>query len=179
MSASQTPPGRGPDSRPQEPSSARVAAAAPVAGHPAGTQPGISQPAIYQLFSCTARVYWEDTDAGEVVYHARYAHFLERARSEWLRSLGVEQRTLRERDDLVFAVASMTMRFRRPARLDDLLVVTSHLQHVGGASLRFAQQVLRDGELLLDAEVRAVCLAASSFRPRAVPEWLLAGPLTE
>ena len=127
---------------------------------------------IYRPFSWPVRVYWEDTDAGGVVYHARYAYFLERARSEWLRALDVEQAVMREREDTVFAVRSMTMHFRRPARLDDLLEVTAELKHVGGASLRFVQRVLRDGELLLDAEVGCACLFGSTFRPRPVPEWL-------
>ena len=129
---------------------------------------------IYQPFSWKIRVYWEDTDAGGVVYHARYAYFLERARSEWLRALGVEQGALRERDDVVFAVRSLRMDFLRPARLDDLLECSAELVHVGGASLRFDQRIRRDGELLLSAEVRAACLTATGFRPRPVPEWLAA-----
>ena len=134
---------------------------------------------IYQPFTLPVRVYWEDTDAGGVVFHARYLHFLERARSEWLRSFGVGQDALREREDVVFAVRSMQLGFRRPARLDDLLTAGCRLTHLGGASLRFEQAVWRDGELLLDAEVRAACLAGSSFRPRPVPDWLLAlaGPV--
>ena len=127
---------------------------------------------IYQPFSWKIRVYWEDTDAGGVVYHARYAYFLERARSEWLRALGVEQGTLREREDLVFAVRAMQLDFLRPARLDDLLECTAQVTHVGGASLRFGQSILRDGELLVSAEVRAACLTASGFRPRPLPDWL-------
>jgi len=127
---------------------------------------------IYQPFSWPVRVYWEDTDAGGVVYHARYVYFLERARSEWLRALDVEQATLRERDDIVFAVRSMRVNFRRPARLDDLLAVSAELVHVGGASLRFDQRVSRGGELLLDAQVGCACLYGSTFKPRPVPEWL-------
>jgi acyl-CoA thioester hydrolase len=129
---------------------------------------------IYQPFSWKIRVYWEDTDAGGVVYHARYAYFLERARSEWLRALGVEQGTLRERDDLVFAVRAMRLDFLRPARLDDLLECSARVTHLGGASLRFEQAIARGEELLLSAEVRVACLTATGFRPRPLPDWLLA-----
>ena len=138
----------------------------PAAEHPGGR--------IYQPFTWPVRVYWEDTDAGGVVFHARYVHFLERARSEWLRGFGIEQGALREREDVVFAVRAMQLGFRRPARLDDLLTVGCRLLHLGGASLRFAQEVRRDGELLLDAEVRCACLEGQSFRPRPLPDWLLA-----
>jgi len=127
---------------------------------------------IYRPFSWKIRVYWEDTDAGGVVYHARYAYFLERARSEWLRAMGVEQGVLREREDLVFAVRAMQLDFLRPARLDDLLDCTARVTHVGGASLRFGQTIARGEELLLSADVRIACLTASAFRPRPVPDWL-------
>lgn len=118
------------------------------------------------------RVYWEDTDAGGVVYHARYIAFLERARSEWLRALGKEQERLRAEHDLVFAVRSMRVDFRAPARLDDVLEVSAGLRDCRRASLVFAQAIHRDGELLLDAEVRVAALSAATFRPRAIPDAL-------
>lgn len=120
------------------------------------------------------RVYWEDTDAGGVVYHARYIAFLERARSEWLRALGKEQDRLRAEHDLVFAVRSMRVDFRAPARLDDVLEVSAGLRDCRRASLVFAQAVHRGGELLLDAEVRVAALSAATFRPRPIPEPLYA-----
>ncbi len=125
-----------------------------------------------RTFSIPTRVYWEDTDAGGVVYHAQYLAFLERARTEWVRALGYGQDGLRLDHGLVFAVRAMRIDFRRPARLDDALQVTVSLRRCRHASLVFAQSILRGGELLLDAEVRCASLEASSFRPRAIPQAL-------
>lgn len=124
------------------------------------------------LFSLPTRVYWEDTDAGGVVYHARYVAFLERARSEWMRGLGHGQQSMIDALGLVFAVRDMTLDFRRPARLDDALEVTVALARVRGASVEFAQEVRRGGELLALARVRVAAIDARSFRPRALPEAL-------
>ena len=124
------------------------------------------------MFSHPLRVYWEDTDAGGVVYHAQYLAFLERARSEWLRSLGHVQERMRRDHDLVFAVRSMQLDFRAPARLDDALLATVALRECRNASLVFAQDVRRDDRLLLSAQVRIAVLAASTFRPRPLPDAL-------
>ena len=121
------------------------------------------------MFSWPTRVYWEDTDAGGVVYHAHYRAFLERARSEWLRARGVAQDRLRAEHDLVFAVRAMRIDFRAPARLDDRLEASVSVREVRKASLVFAQAIHRDGALLLDAEVRVAALRASDFRPRPLP----------
>ena len=121
-------------------------------------------------FSFPARVYWEDTDAGGVVYHAQYLAFMERARSEWMRAQGWGQELLRARDDLVFVVRAMEIDFRAPARLDDQLQVSVALVECRGASFVVAQQVVRDGAVLIEAKVRIAALAASTFRPRAIPE---------
>ena len=121
-------------------------------------------------FSFPARVYWEDTDAGGVVYHARYLAFMERARTEWMRARGWGQEVLRARDDLVFVVRAMEIDFRAPARLDDQLQVSVALVECRGASFVVAQQVLRGDVVLIDAKVRVAALTASSFRPRAIPE---------
>ena len=126
-------------------------------------------------FSWPTRVYWEDTDAGGVVYHAQYLAFLERARTEWLRARGYGQDQLRDSHDLVFAVRAMRIDFRLPARLDDLLQVTVALSECRKASLVIAQRVVReDGTLLVDAEVRVAALRASSFKPVAIPEAMYA-----
>lgn len=127
---------------------------------------------VESVFSIPTRVYWEDTDAGGVVYHAQYVAFLERARTEWVRALGYGQDGLRQDHGLVFAVRAMRIDFRRPARLDDTLQVTVSLRRCRHASVVFAQTILRDGELLLDAQVRCAALEASTFRPRAIPEAL-------
>ncbi|WP_045760944.1 tol-pal system-associated acyl-CoA thioesterase [Xanthomonas albilineans] len=126
------------------------------------------------LFSWPTRVYWEDTDAGGVVYHARYVAFLERARTEWLRALGYGQERLRLEHDLVFAVHAMQLDFLRPARLDDFLQVGVALSQCKRASLLFAQSIHRDGELLLRAQVKVAALGAGSFRPRAIDDVLYA-----
>ena len=121
-------------------------------------------------FSWPVRVYWEDTDAGGVVYHARYVAFLERARTEWLRARGWGQELLRARDDLVFAVRSMQIDFRAPARLDDQLQVSVRLLECRGASLVLAQRIERGDGVLLDAKVGIAALRASDFRPRPIPQ---------
>lgn len=123
-------------------------------------------------FSFPIRVYWEDTDAGGVVYHASYVRFLERARTEWLRAQGVGQRALRDSEDLVLVIRDMTLDFRKPARLDDELQVSVAMTGRRSASLLIAQEITRGGELLVAADVRVACLVASSFRPRPLPEWL-------
>jgi len=125
--------------------------------------------AAESMFSWPTRVYWEDTDAGGVVYHAQYLAFLERARTEWLRAHGRGQQALRVDHDLVFAVRAMRIEFRQPARLDDALVVSVALRQCRRASLVLAQSIDRDGLRLLDAEVRVAALNASDFRPRAIP----------
>lgn len=121
------------------------------------------------------RVYWEDTDAGGVVYHARYLHFFERARSDWLRRLGFAQRELRETEGCLFAVTRMALEFLSPARLDDELEITVRVRGLGRASLDFDQRMLRaGGQDLARAQVRAACLDADAFRPKRMPGRLLA-----
>ena len=124
-------------------------------------------------FTWPVRVYWEDTDAGGVVYHAQYLAFMERARSEWLRGLGLRQDAMKRDVDLVFVVRAMQMDFRAPARLDDQLSVSVRLLECRGASLLLAQRIERDGVLLVEAKVKIAALYASSFRPRALPDALL------
>ena len=124
------------------------------------------------MFSWPTRVYWEDTDAGGVVYHAQYLAFLERARTEWMRALGYGQDLLRQRHGLVFAVRAMRIDFRLPARLDDALQVTVVLAQCRKASLVVDQAVVRDGTRLLDAQVRVAALDAAGFKPRAIPDAL-------
>ena len=124
-------------------------------------------------FSWPARVYWEDTDAGGVVYHARYLAFMERARSEWMRALGWDQGVLRDRDDQVFVVRAMDIDFRAPARLDDQLQVSVQLLECRGASMIFGQRIERDAALLVEARVRIAALRASDFRPRPIPDTML------
>ena len=127
-----------------------------------------------ETFTFPARVYWEDTDAGGVVYHAQYLAFLERARTEWLRGLGYGQSLLRDAHDLVFAVRAMRLDFRKPARLDDALAVSVVLRECRPASLLVAQRIMRGDEVLVEAEVKLAALNASDFRPCGIPEPLAA-----
>jgi len=128
------------------------------------------------VFVWQALVYWEDTDAGGIVYYANYLKFLERARSEWLRSRGISQRALASDPGVVFSVVALEVQYRRPARLEDLLVIDCEPRREGGASLTFRQSIWRDsreGELLLCATVRVACLDAHSLKPRRLPEVLI------
>jgi acyl-CoA thioester hydrolase len=134
----------------------------------ASTSP--ATPPTPHAFSLPVRIYWEDTDAGGVVYHASYLRFLERARTEYLRSLGIEQERLRRDNGVVFVLRDVSMRFVKPARLDDVLQVSAAITQRRGASLTFQQSIERDGQLLVEAQVRAACVEADGFRPRAIPE---------
>lgn len=125
-----------------------------------------------QPFSIPTRVYWEDTDAGGVVYHAQYVAFLERARSEWMRSRGQMQEQLRREHDLVFVVRGMQLDFLRPARLDDLLTVTVQVRQARRASIVFDQEIWRGEERLLAAQVKIAAVSASAFRPVGLDEAL-------
>ncbi|MBS0556581.1 MAG: tol-pal system-associated acyl-CoA thioesterase [Proteobacteria bacterium] len=126
------------------------------------------------VFSWPVRVYWEDTDAGGVVYHAGYLRFLERARSEWLRTRGVHQARVRAEHGVLFVVADLAMKFHAPARLDDELHAQITAFTRRSASMRFAQCILRpaDGAVLVEADVRAACIDAASFKPRRIPDSL-------
>lgn len=126
-----------------------------------------------QEFVWPIRVYYEDTDSGGVVYHSQYVNFMERARTEWLRALGVEQSTLRHEQCLLFAVHSMQINYRRPAVFNDLLQVISRLQKRSGASIVFEQSIYRGEELLCDALVRVASLNAETFRPKPIPNFIL------
>jgi len=121
-------------------------------------------------FELVQRIYWEDTDAGGVVYYANYLKFMERCRTEWLRHLGVDQRLLRTERQLQFAVVSVPVDFRKPAVLDDEILVTAELECLRGATISFKQAVLRDGQPLIDATTRVACLDSGTLKPRAIPK---------
>lgn len=123
------------------------------------------------MFSHPVRIYWEDTDAGGVVYHAQYLAFMERARSEWMRAQGHGQEVLRQRFGLLFAVRAMQVDFLKPARLDDALAVTAAIRECRRASLVFSQEIRRGDERLLTASVRVAALGLD-FRPTAIPQSL-------
>ena len=121
-------------------------------------------------FSLPIRVYYEDTDAGGVVYYANYLRFLERGRTEFMRALGYDLGELARDPGILFVVASLEIDYRRPARHDDQLVVSVAVAERGRAGLTFAQQVRRGAELLAEAKVRVACVDAESFRPKALPD---------
>ena len=124
-------------------------------------------------FRHAVRVYWEDTDAGGIVFYANYLKFFERARTEWLRALGVQQQALRDTTGAMFVVGQTQLRFLRPARLDDLLEVTAELRSVGRASMALAQQAWRAEELLAEGEIRIGCVDITTLRPRRIPDSIL------
>ncbi len=120
-------------------------------------------------FEWPVRVYWEDTDGGGIVYHSNYLAFMERARSEWLRALGIDQGGLQARERVQFAVVEMNVKWKRPARYDDLLTVTAEVAGRGGATLEFAQSILRGDETLVEATVRVAAVNADTMRPCRLP----------
>jgi acyl-CoA thioester hydrolase len=118
------------------------------------------------------RVYYEDTDAGGVVFYANYLKFMERARTEWLRTLGIEQQPLITNHDMGFVVASLDMRYHAAARLDDLLTIQTSITQVGRASLNFAQRVVVLDRVLAEGNIRVGCVRLSTMRPSALPSEL-------
>lgn len=126
-------------------------------------------------FEFPIRVYWEDTDAGGIVFYANYLKFFERARTEWLRSLGIGQQALRERTGGIFIVGETNVRYLRPARLDDELLVTARIETAGRASLLLAQQARRAAgrELLAEGTIRIGWVDAASLKPARMPANLL------
>lgn len=124
-------------------------------------------------FIHTVRVYWEDTDAGGIVFYANHLKYFERARTEWLRALGLEQTALQAADGAIFIVAEARIRYLLPARLDDLIEVSVAPRQIGRASMSLAQQARRGPELLAEGEIRVGCVDAASLRPRRFPEAFL------
>lgn len=123
-------------------------------------------------FTWPVRVYYEDTDAGGVVYHANYLRFFERARTEFLRALGFEQDKLKTQQGVIFAVKSVRAEYLKPARFNDLLTITCSIEACKHASLEFFQQILRYQETLCQGWIRIACLDVASWRPRPMPEAL-------
>ncbi|WP_219863755.1 tol-pal system-associated acyl-CoA thioesterase [Vreelandella piezotolerans] len=124
-----------------------------------------------EIFSIPVRVYMEDTDAGGIVYYVNYLKFMERARSEWLRDLGLDQQTLLD-EGTQLVVYRMACHYAKPARLDEALTVTASIAEQGRCRMTFAQQVFREKELLCSATVEIACLHAATLRPKAWPSSL-------
>jgi acyl-CoA thioester hydrolase len=127
-------------------------------------------------FQWPVRVYWEDTDAGGVVYHASYLRFMERARTEWLRGMGISQSAVKESTGLAFLVREMQIDFLRAALLDDELSVSVEVKERRAASILFAQTIRRaDGAELIRAKVRVACVDVNRMRPVQIPADLIPG----
>ena len=124
-------------------------------------------------FTWPIRVYWEDTDAGGIVFYANYLKFFERARTEWLRTLGVAQSSLKKDSGGMFVVSETSVRYRAPARLDDELLVTAQLEAGGRASLIIAQKAFRGDTLLCDGTIRIGWVDAATLRPGRIPPAIL------
>ena len=127
-------------------------------------------------FTWEVRVYYEDTDSGGVVYYANYLRFMERARTEWMRSLGFEQDQLIREEGILFAVRSANVEFLQPARFNDLLSISLDVLHRGRASLTFSQTVTRSHDQsrpLCTGDIKIACLDAASFRPHPIPDFIL------
>ena len=127
------------------------------------------QPELF-VYSFPVRVYFENTDAGGVVYHAEYLKFLERARTEWLRHLGFDHQSLARNHRVVFIVSSVVADFLKPARLDDTVAVSVQLESVGKVRCIFAQEIRREDEVLVKAKVTVACVTGDSFKPVEIPE---------
>ena len=129
------------------------------------------QPFVWQV-----RVYFEDTDAGGVVYHSRYLNFFERARTEMLRAMGISQTDLRDKHGLIWVVLDINVKFRKAAQLDDELLVSAELEWVKGVRQGFSQEITRisDGVVVATAELSAVMLHADSLKPARMPAWIKA-----
>lgn len=136
-------------------------------------------------FLWPVRIYYEDTDSGGVVYYANYLKYMERARTEWLRSLGFEQDQLINEQGVIFAVRSINVEYKKPARFNDLLQVSAELIERGGASLTFRQNIFNEkkdnenkgdpetDQLLCSGQIRLACLDAEKMRPCSIPEQIV------
>ena len=126
----------------------------------------------HKVFSWPVRVYFQDTDAGGVVYHANYVNFMERARTEWLRTFGYSNAGMMKELGVMFVVRSIKLDYLKPAQLDDELLVTARTREIGRSRVTLLQEVLRGEELLAEGEVHLVCVGAQTFKPVSVPDVL-------
>ena len=151
------------------------------AAAPSGGSEPYEVGSVGAIFQWPVRVYWEDTDAGGIVFYANYLKFFERSRTEWLRSLGIGQQSLKDSTGCMFVVTDTTLRYHRPARLDDELVVTASMQQIGRASMTLKQQALlksehvdaRPGALLCEGLIRIGWVHGASLQPRRIPASIL------
>jgi acyl-CoA thioester hydrolase len=126
----------------------------------------------HKAFALPVRVYYQDTDAGGVVYHASYVNFMERARTEWLRTFGYTGLGMMQEFGMLFVVRSLKVEYFRPALLDDMLDVSADIKDIGRSRMTVHQQVRRAEELLAEGEVHLVCVTRDAFKPVAIPDVL-------
>lgn len=124
------------------------------------------------VFTLPIRVYFQDTDAGGVVYHASYVNFMERARTEWMRGFGFTNAGLMKELGVVFVVRSLKLDYLKPALLDDLITVSAQLKEIGRSRVTLHQAIMRGEEKLVEAEIHLVSVSLESFKPVSVPEVL-------
>jgi acyl-CoA thioester hydrolase len=122
------------------------------------------------MFEWNARVYFEDTDSGGVVYHANYLKFMERARTEWLRSLGLNQIKLKKEDKVMFVVRKIDIQYRIPARFNDELLIQTDCLRTTDYSMVLKQNILRDEQTITEGKVEIVCVNSDLFKPVRIPK---------
>jgi len=124
---------------------------------------------MHAIFNWPVRVYYEDTDAGGVVYHSNYLNFMERARTEWLRALGFEQPQVRAEQGVIIVVHSLAVEFKSPAYFNDMLDIHCKLTKIGRGSIEMEQKIMRDHHLLIKAQIKLAFVNAETFKPLAIP----------
>jgi acyl-CoA thioester hydrolase len=122
-----------------------------------------------KTFSLPIRIYFEDTDSGGVVYHSNYLKFMERARTEWLISIGIDQRHLKQDNQIMFVAHRIDIQYKLPARFNDDLIVKSELKNIGSSKIEFRQMIYRNDEMLIDATVDIACIDSEKFKPVRIP----------
>jgi acyl-CoA thioester hydrolase len=122
-----------------------------------------------KTFSLPIRIYFEDTDSGGVVYHSNYLKFMERARTEWLSAVGIDQRHLQQDNHIMFVVHRIDIQYKLPARFNDHLIVKSELKDIGSSKIEFRQMIYRENEMLIDASVDVACIDSEKFKPVRIP----------
>ena len=122
-----------------------------------------------KTFSLPIRIYFEDTDSGGVVYHSNYLKFMERARTEWLSALGIDQRHLKQDKHIMFVVHRIDIQYKLPARFNDNLIVKSEFKDIGSSKIEFRQMIYRENEMLIDASVDVACIDSEKFKPVRIP----------
>ncbi|MBT3917720.1 MAG: tol-pal system-associated acyl-CoA thioesterase [Nitrosomonadales bacterium] len=121
-------------------------------------------------FKWPVRIYFEDTDSGGVVYHSNYLKFMERARTEWLRSLNLNQSTLKKKDKIMFVVAKVDINYKKAARFNDELDVVTTVDNIGASKVNLTQNIMKNSELYTSAKVSIACIHTDTFKPQRIPK---------